>query len=67
MQTMEPHQQLHSFFLSTTRSWILRRNSMKFFVKTLTSRFKVLKWHLCIQADGGLCGAAAKNYEEESI
>lgn len=33
---------------------------MKIFVKTLTSQFKVLKWHLCIQADGGLCGAAAK-------
>ena len=40
---------------------------MKIFVKTLTSRFKVLKWNLCIQADGGLCGAAAKKYEEESI
>ena len=29
MQTMEPHQQLHSFFLSTTRGWILRRNYYK--------------------------------------
>ena len=40
---------------------------MKNSVKSLTSQFKVLKWHLCIQADGGLCGAAAKKYEEESI